>query len=240
MPNSQALDSREFAISLDAMHRFYGRGGTGSVIDETHSAPFQAALCDWDLLITAARPSRGSHSGTTSANLVFIKYCATALASPSAPELNLETTPPSVALSPASVLDRVRAVFGLNISETADVFGITRQTAYQWMKLADMELVRAHGKRERIKEVYAAAQAWQSRPQLKGRWLRALLPGGNTLLDLLKASPLDFDTLEAAYQMLAASTAERRLDEGERATRAATTLADALKGLGAGRRAREG
>ena len=240
MRNSQALDSREYVIHQNAMRRFYGEAGTGSVIVEAHSAPFQAALCDWDLLITAARPSRANHSGTTSAYLVFIKNCATALEGPSAPEFNLEAALPVVALSPASVLDRVRTVFGLNISETADVFGITRQTAYQWMKLADMELVRAHGKRERIKELYAAAQAWQSHPQLKGRWLHALLPDGNTLLDLLKTSPIDLNTMQAAYQVLAASTAERRRDEGERATRAATALADALTGLGAGRKPREG
>lgn len=240
MRNSQTLDSREYVIRQNAMRRFYGEAGTGSVIDEAHSAPFQAALCDWDLLITAARPSRASHSGTTSGYIVFIKNCTTALEGPLAQEFNLEAALPVVALSPASVLDRVRTVFGLNISETADVFGITRQTAYQWMKLADMELVRAHGKRERIKELYAAAQAWQSHPQLKGRWLHALLPDGNTLLDLLKTSPIDLNTLQATYQVLAASTAERRRDEGERATRAATALADALTGLGAGRKAREG
>lgn len=240
MRNSQTLDSREYVIRQNAMRRFYGEAGTGSVIDEDHSVPFQAALCDWDLLITDARPSRTSHSGTTSGYIVFIKNCTTALEGPLAKEFNLEAALPVVALSPASVLDRVRNVFGLNISETADVFGITRQTAYQWMKLADMELVRAHGKRERIKELYAAAQAWQSHPQLKGRWLHALLPDGNTLLDLLKTSPIDLNALQATYQVLAASTAKRRRDEGERATRAATALADALTGLGAGRKAREG
>ncbi|MFN2312703.1 MAG: helix-turn-helix domain-containing protein, partial [Spirochaetia bacterium] len=97
------------------------------------------------------------------------------------------------------VLDWVRAVFGLNISETAEVFGITRQTAYQWLKLTDMEQVRSRENRDRIKLLYGAAQSWQSHPPLKGRWLHALLPAGNTVLDLLKDPQLDLDALHAAY-----------------------------------------
>jgi hypothetical protein len=155
-------------------------------------------------------------------------------------EFNLEAALPPVAISPTSVLDGVRAVFGLNISETAEVFGITRQTAYQWMKLTDMEQVRSHENRDRIKQLYGAAQSWQNHPPLKGRWLYALLPAGNTVLDLLKAPQIDLDALQAAYQALAASTADRRREEGERATQAATALAGAFAGLGAGRKARKG
>ena len=147
---------------------------------------------------------------------------------------------PAVVLSPASVLDGVRKVFGLNISETAEVFNITRQTAYQWMKLTDMEQVRAHENRDRLMQLYGAAQSWQNLPLLKGRWLYALLPAGNTLLDLLKTHQIDLDALQAAYQALAANTADRRREEGERATQAATALAGAFAGLGAGRKARKG
>lgn len=155
-------------------------------------------------------------------------------------EFNFEAAQAPVALSPASVLDIVRTVFGLNISETADVFGITRQTAYQWMKITDMEQVRAHENRDHIKQIYRAAQSWQKQPQLKGRWLYALLPAGNTVLDLLKAHQVDLDALQSAYQALTASTADRRREEGERATQAATALASAFAGLGAGRKARKG
>ena len=128
----------------------------------------------------------------------------------------------------------------LNISETAEVFGVTRQTAYQWMKLTDMEQVRSHENRDRIKQLYRAAQSWQNHPPLKGRWLHALLPAGNTVLDLLKDPQLNLDALHAAYEALAASTADRRREEGERATQAASALAGAFAGLGAGRKARKG
>lgn len=192
----------------------------------------------WDLLSPAAPLLWEAHTATTGECLVFL---ANRIASPEAQGVmafNVEAARLPAMLSPASVLDKVRTVFGLNISETAEVFGITRQTAYQWMTLASMEQVRSHENRYRIKQLYGAAQSWQTRPPLKGRWLHALLPAGNTVLDLLKAAQIDLDALQAAYQALAASTTDRRREEGERANQAATALAGAFAGLGAGRKAR--
>jgi hypothetical protein len=239
MHNSQALANREFAIRQGTMRRHYGEG-TGSVIDEEQSAHFQGVPRVWGLLNLGTLYSREGNSATTGVRIVFIKYQIDHAEAPAALEFNLEAAMPSVALSPASILDGVRTVFGLNISETAEVFGITRQTAYQWMKLTDMEQVRAHENRDRLKQLYGAAQSWQNLPPLKGRWLYALLPAGNTVLDLLKAPQVDLDALQSAYQALATSTTERRRKEGERATRAVTALAGAFAGLGAGRKARKG
>ncbi|MBU3907725.1 MAG: hypothetical protein KKF85_06830 [Gammaproteobacteria bacterium] len=239
MHNSPAQTRREFAIRQGAMGRFYGKAGTGSVIDEAQSASYQAALCDWDLLNPVAIHSQGLHAAT-GAFFVVIKNRIALSEIPEALEPNPNVSLPTVALSPSSVLDGVRAVFGLNISETAEICGITRQTAYQWMKLTDMEQVRAHENRDRIKQVYSAAQAWYSHPPLKGRWLHALLPAGNTVFDLLKAPKIDLDAMQAAYQALAVTTTERRREEGERATRAATALAGAFAGLGSGRKSRKG
>jgi hypothetical protein len=239
MHNSLALASRDFAIRQGTMRSLYGEG-TGSVIVEEQSDPFQGVPRVWMLLNSATPYSREGHSATTGVCIVITKNQIDLPEAPAAMEFNLEAALPPVALSPASVLDGVRAVFGLNISETADVFGITRQTAYQWMKLTDMEQVRSHENRDRIKQLYGAAQSWQIHPPLKGRWLHALLPAGNTVLDLLKDPQLDLDALQAAYKALAASTADRRREEGERATQAATALAGAFAGLGAGRKARKG
>jgi hypothetical protein len=239
MHNSQAQASRDFAIRQGAMRNLYGEG-TGSVFVEEQSDPFQGVPRVWMLLNPATPYSREGHSATTGVYIVITKNQIDHPEAPAAMEFNLEAALPPVAISPASVLDGVRAVFGLNISETAEVFGITRQTAYQWMKLTDMEQVRAHENRDRLKQIYGAAQSWQSLPPLKGRWLYALLPAGNTVLDLLKAPQIDSDALQAAYQALAASTADRRRKEGERATQAATALAGAFAGLGAGRKARKG
>lgn len=240
MYNSLALARRDFAIRQGVMRSLYGEG-TGSVIVEEQSDPFQGVPRVWMLLNPATPYSREDHSATTGVCIVITKnQIDLTEEAPAAMEFNLEAALPPVALSPVSVLDGVRSVFGLNISETAEVFGITRQTAYQWMKLTDMEQVRAHENRDRLKQLYGAAQSWQNLPLLKGRWLYALLPAGNTVLDLLKAPQIDLDALQAAYQALAASTAGRRREEGERATQAATALAGAFAGLGAGRKARKG
>lgn len=239
MHSSQAQASRDFAVRQGAMRSLYGEG-TGSVFVEEQSDPFQGVPRVWMLLNPATPYSREGHSATTGVYIVITKNQIDLPEAPAAMEFNLEAALPPVVISPASVLDGVRAVFGLNISETAEVFGITRQTAYQWMKLTDMEQVRAHENRDRLKQIYGAAQSWQSLPPLKGRWLYALLPAGNTVLDLLKAPQVDLDALQAAYQALAASTADRRRKEGERATQAATALAGAFAGLGAGRKARKG
>lgn len=229
MHKSQAQASRDFAIRQCAMRSLYGEG-TGSILVEEQSDPFQCVPRVW----------WGGHSATTGICIVITKNLIDLPYAHAAMEFNLGAALPPVALSPASVLDGVRTVFGLNISETAEVFGITRQTTYQWMKFTDMEQVRAHENRDRLKQVYGAAQSWQNLPSLKGRWLYALLPAGNTVLDLLKAPQIDHDALQAAYQALAASTADRRREEGERATQAATALVDVFAGLGAGRKARKG
>lgn len=239
MHNSQALASRNNAIRTGAMRRLYPEG-TGSGFVESLSDPYQGVPRVWELLSPAAPLLREGHSATTSVCLVFIKNDIAFPAAPAAMAFNIKAGQMSAALSPAFVLDRVRAVFGLNISETAEVFVITRQTAYQWMKLTDMDQVRAHENRDRLKQLYGAAQSWQSHPPLKGRWLHAFLPTGNTVLDLLKAPQVDLNALQSAYQSLTTSTADRRREEGERATQAATALASAFAGLGAGRKARKG
>lgn len=238
MNNSRTLANRNFAISQGAMRSLYSEG-TGSVIDEERSAPFQGVPRVWKLLNLSTQHLWEGHSATTGVCIVIITNQINLADAPAALDFNPEAALPPVALSPASVLEGVRTVFGLNISETAEVFGITRQTAYQWMKFTDMEQVRSHENRDRIKQLYGAAQSWRNYPPLKGRWLHALLPAGNTVLDLLKDPQLDLDALQVAYQALSASTAARRHEEGKRATQAATALAGAFADLGAGRKARK-
>jgi hypothetical protein len=238
MYNSQAQLSRDFAIRQGAMRRLYNEG-TGSIIVEEMSDPYQGVPRVWGLLSPAAPLLWEGHSATTGASLVFIKNSIASLEVPVMMEMNFEASQLSAALSPASVLDRVRTVFGLNITETAEVFGITRQTAYQWIKFTDMDQVRSHEKRDRLKQLNGAAQLWQDQPPLKGCWLHAFLPTGNTVLDLLNAYPVNLDALRTAYQVLSTSTADRRREEGERATQAATALTGAFAGLGAGRKARK-
>lgn len=239
MPHPEVKASNDDAIRQATMRDLYS-AGTGSLIVEGQPAPFQSVpsvlmLLGSDYLYFPEVPSI-----TTGACIVITKNQIDQPEDLAAMVPDLEAALSPVARSPASVLDRVRAIFGLNISETAEVFCITRQTVYQWMKLDDMEQVRSHENRNRIKQLYAAAQLWQDYPPLKGHWLHALLPHGNTVFDLLKDLQLDLNALRAARNVLAAGAAARRHEEGERATQAATALAEALAGLGAGRKARRG
>lgn len=238
MHNSQAQTHRNFAIRQGAMRELYDEG-TGSVIDE-RSDPFQGVPRMWDLLSPGASYSHAGRTATTGACLVIIQNRSNFPEVVAVREFDLEAVLPAVVLSPASILDRVRTVFGLNISETAAVFGITRQTAYQWMNFTDMAQVRSRENRDRLKQLFDAAQFWQDQPQLKGSWLYAVLPAGNTVLDLLKEYQVNLEALKAAYLALSASMAGRRREEGGRATQAATALVGAFTGLGAGRKVRKG
>lgn len=233
---SSILDRRQGASSYGSLRRSYSEV-TGSVIDEERSTYHQSPSSIWNLSVFAARNEFGVHSATTGQDLFLMRYEVDG--SGSSPAVFVFTMP-SVVVSPAAVLEAVRDVFGLNISETAEVCGITRQTAYQWLKLTTMEQVRARENRERLKQLHSATQAWKDLPRLKERWLHALLPSGHTVLELLKVQEIDLNALRSAHAALAACTDERRYQEGVRTTQAANALAAALTGLGAGRQARKG
>lgn len=237
MQESPVLDRRHGTFQRSAMRRCYSEV-TGSVIDEERSTHLQHQNLPsfWTLSVFAAQSNFGGHSATTGQDLILVRYEVDGKRTPAM----LYFATPSVAVSPAAVLENVRNVFALNISETADVFGITRQTAYQWLKLTAMEQVRAKENRERLKQLYGATQAWNDLPPLKGRWLHALLPSGQTVLDLLKAPKVDLNTLRAAHEALASSATERRVQEGERATQAVASFVGAFTGLGSGRQDRKG
>ena len=209
---------------------------TGSVIDEERSLHRQDLHGYWPLSVFTAQREFGCQTATTGQVLVLIRN---EVAGPRGPVL-FHFEAPKMAASPAVVLEAVRSAFSMNISEAAEVFGITRQTAYQWMKLTDMDQIRARENRERLKQLYAANQAWRELPPLKGRWLHALLPSGQTLLDLLKTPQIDLNTLRSAHATLASSSNERFVQEGERTTQAVASFVGAFAGFGSGRKDRKG
>lgn len=237
MQESPVLDKRHGTFQRNGMRRCYSEV-TGSVIDEERSTRHQVQNLPsfWTLSVFAAQSNFGGHSATTGQDLILVRYEVDGKRTPAM----LYFATPSVAASPAAVLETVRNVFTLNISETAEVFGITRQTAYQWLKLTAMEQVRARENRERLKQLFGATQAWKELPPLKGRWLHALLPSGQTLLDLLKTPQIDLNTLRSAHAALASSSNERLVQEGERTTQAVASFVGAFAGLGSGRKDRKG
>lgn len=136
------------------------------------------------------------------------------------------------AITPASVVELARSLFGLSISETADVFHVSRPTIYKWEALADITLIRSSKDKDRIRDVYRAALFWRKlNPALKGRWQQDILPSGACLLDLLKAPQIPLAALKDACNFLAQTNAKRRKEEGERVRKAGAALAGVFAGL---------
>ncbi len=94
-------------------------------------------------------------------------------------------------VTPASIVDMVRRTFSLNVSDTADVFKVSRPTIYQWSKLESMDLIRASQDRDRLKTLYGIVVGWAARPALRGPWYRQVLPSGQSVVDLLKGERID-------------------------------------------------
>jgi hypothetical protein len=209
---------------------------TGSVIDEARSIHHPDLPSYWSLGVFTDQREFGHKTATTGQELVLFRNEVDR----TVVVLGYHFEASQTAVSPAAVLEAVRSVFNMNISEAAEVFRVTRQTAYQWMKLTNMDLVRARENRERLKQLYAASQAWRDLPPLKGRWLHSLLPSGRTLVDLLKAPEIDLNALRLAHTSLASSSNERHIQEGVRTTQAVAALADAFTGLGSSRKVRKG
>ena len=235
MQVSTVLDRPQGAYPRNVTRRCHSEV-TGSVIDEERSIHRQGLHGYWPLSVFTAQREFGGQTATTGQVLVLIRN---EVDGPKVPVF-VHFEAPKMAVSPADVLEAVRSTFAMNISEAAEVFGITRQTAYQWMKLTDMDQVRARENRERLKQLYAANQVWRELPPLKGRWLHALLPSGQTLLDLLKTPQIDLNTLRSAHAALVSSSNERRVQEGERTTQAVAAFVGAFAGLGSGRKDRKG
>lgn len=209
------------AVLQGAAMRYLSEESTGSSI----TTPFQpVSPLLWPLLVV--NHVHGGQSATTGMYVMIITSEA--------------EKQQAAAITPASVVDQARTVFGLNISDTADVFGVSRPTIYQWMRLGDIDLVRSSQYKERIKAVYRATQLWQKFRPLTGRWQQAILPSGICLLDLLKTEQADLAALEEAYAFLAATGDQRRKEEGARAQKAVAALADAFGDLAKEANARRG
>lgn len=223
MPQADLARQHRDELFPQGAMRYLREESTGSSI--TTPAQSVTSLI-WPLLVVGHAP--GGQSATTGMYVLLDRLTS---------EADLHQ---AAVITPASVVDLARTVFSLNISDTADVFGVSRPTIYQWMKLGDIDLVRSSQYKERIKMVYRATQFWQKFRPLTGRWQQAILPSGACLFDLLKAEKIDLAALEEAYAFLDATGEKRRKEEGARAKKAVGALADAFANLAKEANARRG
>ena len=234
----QRIAARSGVMLTSALDRYFSddsTGGTIAALAPTDSYPGFPSV----LSLLTETPSGKLFASATS-GMIFVVRKDTSGGLNYSQTAGSADLAPAVIVSPASVVDRARSVFGLNISETAEVFRVSRPTIYQWMKLQDSAQVRSRADRERIKAIYQAAQLWKARAPLKGRWPQTILPSGTTVLDILKAPKIDPDALMDAHTALEIGTEARRKEDGARARQAISALARAFSQLASEKKARKG
>ena len=99
------------------------------------------------------------------------------------------------------MLQAIRAAFGLNVSQMADVLHVKRMTIYTWLKENAMDTLH-QGNRDRLLALYDIATRWSGNMPLSGPYLHERLPMGASLFDLLTASQLDHDAILGTYEIL--------------------------------------
>jgi hypothetical protein len=212
---SAVLAMREQQLSHVARPAF-GAYNTGSSISAPDAPTYAFAILKLNI--------PGSHNTSTSASVVMATKLDRVL-----PLHTVEQAP----LRPSDIVAFVRRVFGLNVSEAAQVFGVRRPTIYLWSGLQDMGLVR-QGNQVRMKYLYSLARKWEELGPLPVGSLGAVLPDfGATLLELLSADVINRTQLLQAHDRLTAMGSAFRLQEHEKAMEAVRGLKGAFSAMAA-------
>src|SRR5487761_14826 len=116
------------------------------------------------------------------------------------------------ALSAAQLLSNIRDVFGLKMSEVAQIFGVSRRAAYDWLEgaLPKTEIVAKMDKLSKQADEFRSAgitrlEHFTHRPVI----------GGRSLIDMLKSNE-DIETALAIIKKTALDEARIRVDSGGR------------------------
>lgn len=148
------------------------------------------------------------------------------------PVFGIVTRPVQVSpvLTPTEMLNTVRDVFTLNVTDAARVFLVTRPTIYQWASLDDISQIRARSILKRMKELYGLAIKWKSLGSLTGRWASMPLRDchGQSVVDLLTADQIDHQAVLGAHAQLKAASAHLRQAEIDRSVKAVKALEGAF------------
>lgn len=206
---------------------------TGTAISTPDPASYLLSAQLWSLLESSPMQPQPGGAGdslilreATSGGLVLVHRLTTQAAEPARAQEAEE------AVTPAMIVEFVRRVFALNMSDAAEAFRVSRPTIYQWAKLMDIEQVRSHSDRERLKALHRITKLWAGREPLVGRWQSMILPSGKSVLDLLKEPQLNVLALTEAHRVLADRKDILRREDHRRAQGAAAALGNAFAKLG--------
>lgn len=162
--------------------------GSGCVSVGIHRVAYEqsAALC--------AADSLRNHTGgsPTYAFLVFTQ-------APPSLEPQRHSTPQVLTLK--DKINNIRSVFGLSVTQMAEVMNVERVTVYDWLRKDSMDSVRG-GSRERLNSLNDLSTTWGKYSALGGKFLYETLPNGKCVMDLLRASELDASAILQAYALL--------------------------------------
>lgn len=129
-------------------------------------------------------------------------------------------------LSLKDKISNIRSVFGLSVTQMAEVMGVERVTVYDWMRKNTMDSVRGNS-RERINAINDLATTWGQFPALGGKFLFETLPDGTCVMNLLSTLNLDSSAVLRAYALLAS-----KKKPGQRIQEHRITQAQNAKGIG--------
>jgi hypothetical protein len=124
--------------------------------------------------------------------------------------------------TPAKMVEELREVFGLNVTQLSQVLQIERITVYAWLRTDRMEKLNPSN-RNRLWRLYQLAQQWRSYAPLAGKYLVEVIPGRHTtLLQMLSSQYLDLGEFTHAYELLARATSPAARLEAHRAQQQVT------------------
>lgn len=146
-------------------------------------------------------------------------------------EFNSVSSNTSDPLSVNDKLNTIRSVFGLSISQLAQVMRVERVTIYDWLRKNAMDSLRGTS-RARLSELCAIATTWASFTPLSGKFLQEPLPNGRCLIEFLISDSLNTTEILKAYADLAfrKKPAERDREHMEEQAHNARKIGFALKG----------
>lgn len=113
--------------------------------------------------------------------------------------------PAQVAVSVSERLAVIRAAFSLQISQIADILEVSRPTIYGWISQGQQPQPRH---RDRLNNIYALAKFWNTKSAVPLGAEAMLAPdaAGETLIDCLKDTDINLDTVEDRLQALSRQT----------------------------------
>jgi hypothetical protein len=140
--------------------------------------------------------------------------------SPSAP------TPESA--TPKSMVAMIRSVWGLNITQLAQVLNVERPTIYLWSSLTDIHRVQRQ-KLDRLLTIYRLAQQWQAKGVLPSTCLTTVIGTAPTLLELLSAQDMASTTILQLHEQLRLATIHSQASTGPNAKEFGAALSIAIR-----------